>query len=52
MQYCSGKSRISKNIANEICKREITNIFSNIKCDNGERERVKQSLAYFVELVP
>lgn len=41
MQYSSGKSRIAKNIVNEICKWEIENIGCNCKCNCRERERKK-----------
>lgn len=50
MQYCSGKSRISKSIADEICKWEVKNIVCDCDSNRRERERVKRRLAYSVEL--
>lgn len=53
MQYCSGKSRISKSIADEICKWEVKDFFCD--CDSNrrerERERVKRQSVCFVERV-
>lgn len=41
MQYCSGKSRISKSIADEICKWEVKDFFCD--CDSNRRERERES---------